>query len=145
MNHSVKSLIFPVKSSIIGAAAVCAVVASVDNASFTLFIATVALSIGSNVPLYVSSTTVPYSDMDAESSSILIRPSLIAVVISAAPFVPNNSIAICIASVSVFALLMPPIVSSRATSIDFPSFAAFCNAFFKPASAVVVSTPFASN
>ena len=128
-----------------GAAAVCAVVASVDNASFALFIAIVALSIGSSVPLYVSSTVVPYSDIEDDRLVRSILFSRIAVAISAAPFFPNNSVAICKASVSVFAFLMLPIVSSSATSIDFPSAVAFCNAFFSPASAVVESTPFASN
>ena len=128
-----------------GAAAVCAVVASVDNASFALFIAIVALSIGSSVPLYVSSTVVPYSDIEDDRLVRSILFSRIAVAISAAPFFPNSSVAICKASVSVFAFLMLPIVSSSATSIDFPSAVAFCNAFFSPASAVVESTPFASN
>ena len=107
--------------------------ASVDNASFALFIATFALSIGSSVPLYVSSTVEPYSSIDDERLVRSILFSRIAFVISAAPFFPNNSVAICIASVSVFAFLMLPIVSDNASSIDFPSDVAFCNAFFRPA------------
>ena len=145
VNHCVTSFIFSVNSLIAGAADVNAVPPSSDNASFTLFIATFALSIGDFVLLYVVSTTSPYSSIDDDRLVRSIRFSRIAFVISAAPFFPNNSVAICIASVSDDAFLMLPIVSCNATSIDFPSAVAFCNAFFRPARAVVESTPFASN
>ncbi len=145
LNHCVTSFIFDVNSPIAGAADDNNVFPISDIASLTLFIATFASSIGDFVLLYVVSTTLPYSDIEADKLVRSIRFSRIAVAISAAPFFPNNSVAICNASVSVFASLMLPIVSSRATSIDFPSAVAFCNAFFSPASACVVSTPFASN
>ena len=73
------------------------------------------------------------------------RPSLIAWVISAAPFFPNNSEAMLNASVSVEAFFIEFIVSFKASSALFPSAVASCTAFFNPARAVVTSTPFASN
>ena len=97
------------------------------------------------MPLYVSVTVVPYSLIDFERFSRSILPSRIAVDISAAPFFPNNSVAICNASVSVLASFILPIVLLRASSIERPSAVAFCKAFLSPASAAVESTPFSSN
>ena len=49
------------------------------------------------------------------------------------------------AAVSLLAFLIFSIVSPSASFRSFPSAVAFCCAFFNPASAVVASTPFASN
>ena len=65
-------------------------------------------------------------------------------VISAAPFFPNSSVAICSASVSVFAFLIASICSRIAVSASLPSFVAFWTALDREVIAVDVSTPFDS-
>ena len=91
------------------------------NASLALLLATLNLSIPSSVASNVLSTTSPYSDILFDKSSIENLPSLIALVISAAPLVPKILVAIVSASVSLPAFFIDSIVFLRASSIESPS------------------------
>ena len=91
------------------------------NANLALLLATLNLSIPSSVASNVLSTTSPYSDILFDKSSIENLPSLIALVISAAPLVPKILVAIVSASVSLPAFFIDSIVFLRASSIESPS------------------------
>ena len=56
-------------------------------------------------------------------------------------FAPNNSVAICAASVSVFAPAIFSCISAMASFNGLPSFVAFCRAFLRPVNMVPVSMP----
>ena len=145
LNHCVNSFILFTTFVIVGCSDPKSVVPKSAAANFRLLVATFASSHGSCVALKVSSTTLPYSSMEDERLSRSILPSLMAVAISDAPFVPNTSWAMLNASVSLEASFMLLIVIASASSTLFPSSVYFFIDFLSPATAVSALTPFASN
>ena len=145
LNHCVNSFTLFTTLVIIGCKLDKSVCPRSAAANFRLLAATFASSHGSCVALNVSSTVVPYSSIEEERLSKSIRPSRIAVAISAAPFVPKTSWAMLNASVSLEAFLILSIVRARASSTLFPSSVYAFMDFLNPAMAVSAFTPFASN
>ena len=145
LNHCVNSFTFSTTFVIVGCKEDKIVVPRSAVASFKLFAAIFASSHGSCVALNVSSTTFPYSAIDADKLSKSRRPSRIAVAISAAPLVPKISCAMLNASVSVSAFFMLSMVRARASSMLLPSSVYAFMDFLSPAMAVSAFTPLASN
>ncbi len=145
LNHCVNSFTFPTTIVIVGCNEDKSVPPKSAAANFKLFVAIFASSQGSCVASNVSETIVPYSSIEEERFSKSMRPSRMAVVISAAPLVPKTSWAMLNASVSLEAFFMLSMVRARASSTLFPSSVYAFIDFRNPAIAVSAFTPFASN
>ena len=140
-HHSFNDWTFSLTSSNTGVSISPRVSPTSAPISLRVFITIVSLSAGSCMPSKVSLTLPAFSSRDWPKLSRLIEPFRRASAMAGPALVPNNSIAICMASSSDVAISIWLCMLARASFIGFPSFVAFCSAFFNPAIAVLESIP----
>ena len=131
----------PASRSIIGASVLSTCSERSAELTFIRFIASVISSAPSCVFSNVVSMFPAASVRLAPRSSNESFPSRTAFAIAGPAFAPKSSIARAVASVSLSAPVRLSCTCASASFIGTPSFAAFCNAFLRPAMTCVLSAP----